>query len=110
MGVVGQVLDSTGKPVPHPFFLLVEGTKPNGDALRLIGYAGTASDIGVVEGLASGYIIQITDEPFNATQSFTIQLFDLENGRPLSPKVPFDTYADCERNAVLVNFVAVEQP
>ncbi len=108
MGVVGQVLDATGKPVPAPFFVLIQGVMPDGQPVRLVGYAGTASDIGEVEGLSSGFIIRITDAPFNSSGQFTVQLFDLTTGQPLSEPIPFDTYADCERNAVLVNFV--QQP
>ncbi len=104
MGVTGQVLDAQGKPVAEPFFLLVQG-KVNGQFVRIVGYAGTAPQLGNVEGQVSGFDIQITDQPFASSRVFTLQLFDLNTGEPLSEPVYFDTYADCERNVVLINFV-----
>ena len=104
LGVTGQILDAQGRPVPEPFFLLVQG-KVNGQIVRLIGYAGTAPQLGEVEGQVSGFDIKIADQPFASTGVFTLQLFDLNTGKPLSEPVPFDTFADCERNAILINFI-----
>lgn len=104
MGVTGQILDAQGRPVPEPFFLLVQG-EVNGQLVRLIGYAGTAPQLGEVEGQVSGFDIKIADQPFASTGVFTLQLFDLNTGEPLSEPVPFDTFADCERNAILINFI-----
>jgi len=104
MGVTGQILDAQGQPVPEPFFLLVQG-KVNGQIVRLIGYAGTAPQLGEVGGQVSGFDIKIADQPFASTGVFTLQLFDLNTGEPLSEPVPFDTFADCERNAILINFI-----
>ncbi len=104
LGVVGQVLDAQGRPVAQPFYLLVRG-QVNGQDVTLVGYAGTAPQLGLVEGQTSGFEILITETPFTSSGVFTLQLFDLNTGLPLSAPVPFDTFADCERNAVLINFV-----
>lgn len=109
LGVVGQVLDAQGRPVAAPFFVVVQG-QVNGQTFNRIGYAGTAPQLGQVEGQVSGFEVPLSDIPFNSTGLLTIQLFDLNTGLPLSPPVPFDTFADCERNAVLVNFVQQTLP
>lgn len=49
---------------------------------------------------------EVADKPVNSTQTLWLQLLD-QAGLPLSDKVFFDTYDDCEKNLILVYFKQV---
>jgi hypothetical protein len=53
-----------------------------------------------------GYEITLGDRPLDSDDALTVQLFD-QAMLPLSDKVTFDTFEDCDRNLILVNFKQV---
>ena len=54
----------------------------------------------------SGYEFKLSDAPVDSIQNLYVQLLD-QADLPLSEKFYFDTFNDCERNLVLVNFKQV---
>lgn len=99
LGLAGQVFDGQAAPLPN-LVVVVEG------------YLGETP----VEGLAltgsspaygpGGYEIVLGSLPVESSKALTISLFDLE-GNLLASRVALDTYADCGKNLILVNFEAV---
>jgi hypothetical protein len=59
---------------------------------------GTATQYG-----QGGYEFTLAEKPVASDQSLWVQLFD-QAMLPLSDKVPFSTYAECNKNLALVNF------
>ena len=101
MGVAGQALDMSGAPVP---FLIV----------RLGGYfQGQTYDLTTVTGSATQYgggsffEFTLADKPIASRGALWLQLEDIA-GIALSDKVYFDTYADCDRNLIILNFKQVK--
>jgi hypothetical protein len=99
MGVGGQALDKEGTPMAGLFTKL--GGDIDGQTLDppLLGMTGTATQYG-----AAGYELTIAGKPLASNRTLWIQLFDAEM-HPLSERISFDTFADCERNLILINFV-----
>lgn len=99
LGLAGQVFDAQAVPLPN-LLVVVEG------------YLGETP----VEGLAltgsspaygpGGYEIVLGSLPVESSKALTVSLFDLE-GNLLASRVALDTYADCGKNLILVNFEAV---
>jgi hypothetical protein len=97
MGVGGQVFGESGQPVG---MLMVElGGSLNGEIVEGFTLTGSASQWG-----PGGYEFQI-DDTLTASQSeLWIRVLNLD-GIPLSDRVYFETFEDCERSAILVNFI-----
>jgi hypothetical protein len=74
------------------------GGSLNGEAIELITISGTAAQYG-----PSGFEFKLGDAPVDSTQSLYVQLLD-QADLPLSDKFYFDTFNDCQKNLVLVNF------
>ncbi len=55
----------------------------------------------------AGYEFTILDEAQDSKESLWVQLLD-QTDVPLSPRVYFDTFADCSKNLVLINFRKVK--
>jgi hypothetical protein len=96
-GVAGTVVDLQGKPVV-------------GVLVRLLGYYnGRAVDMTTLTGGASawygesGYEFVLGDKPLDTNNTLALQLVD-QAMMPISNRVILDTFADCARNLVLVNF------
>ena len=51
----------------------------------------------------SGFEFTLSGTPLQTVESYWIQLQD-QAGNPLTDKIYFDTYADCKRNLILINF------
>ena len=98
-GIGGQVFDLQGSPVKG-IGVMVRGTY-NGKIIDISSLTLDASSYG-----PSGYEITLGDKPMNTHQSLYIQLFD-QAGLALSDKVYFDTYEDCEKNLLIINFKQV---
>lgn len=97
MGVAGQVFDSKQNPVSA---LVVEvGGALNGADLIRLSLTGIAPMYG-----PGGYEVVLANQAAETRGQLWIQVLDLV-GRPLSDRYSFDTYADCNRNLVLINFV-----
>jgi hypothetical protein len=101
MGVGGQVFDINNAPVIG-LIVHLGGNLP-GVALQtpLMSLTGVALNYG-----PSGYEFQLADQPIASRQSLWIQLLD-QQASPVSDKILFDTFADCNRNLILVNFKRV---
>lgn len=100
MGVGGNVYDMQGRPV---FGLMV----------KIGGYLGGKSvkEMTTLTGLAraygeSGYEFKLGDKPVASNNSLWIQLFD-QAQIPISEKITFDTYGECNKNLILINFKQV---
>lgn len=103
MGVGGQVLDMSRAPVVGMIVQL--GGRIPGVSLStpLLSLTGVALNYG-----PSGYEFQLTDRPVASKKILWIQLLD-QAGLPVSDKVYFDTYADCTKNLILINFMQVRK-
>ncbi len=99
LGVAGQVIDINGAPV---LGLIIEvggllDGKRIGDP-TLLQATGLATAYG-----DAGYEVKLADEPIASVGTLWIQVMD-QAGLPLSAKIEFDTYEDCERNLVIIYF------
>jgi hypothetical protein len=100
MGVGGWVSDLQNAPVPQ-IIIQLGGTLAS-TPFDLPSMTGTALQYG-----QAGYEFTLTDRPIASKKSLWLQLLD-QAGLALSPKVYFDTYDDCQKNLVLVNFKQVK--
>ncbi len=100
LSVGGQVLEADGAPIAPdpPVFVLARGLL-NGQPIQELGVVGLASQFG-----PAGYEIPLGQTAVASSQAVYVQLVDA-NGYALSEPYFFDTYADCERNVVIMNFV-----
>ncbi len=98
-GIAGQVFDDSGSPVLN-LVVRAAGTW-NGTTSNLLGMGLTGSALAYGTG---GYEIQLGATAVNSTGTVTVQLFDLA-GKALTSKVAVNTYADCGKNLVIVNFI-----
>ena len=99
-GVGGQVFDLKGSPIVG-YTIQLGGTL--GDAkLDLLSLTGTALQYG-----PAGYEFVISDKPANSKKTLWIQLLD-QAGLPLSSRITFDTFEDCQKNLILVNLRQVK--
>jgi hypothetical protein len=96
LGVVGQAFDKNNQPVSR-LIVEVDGVL-EGRTLLLLGLSGGAPDLG-----QGGYELMLSDHPVESHGSLWIQLFDIY-GIPQSKKIFFDTYGDCNRNLIMINF------
>jgi hypothetical protein len=92
MGFAGQVFD-------------LDGTEIQGLTIRSGEFSAITGDA-IAYG-PGGFEIQIGDEPVYSSGVFSIQVFD-STGQALSNQIFIDTYEDCERNLVLINFIKAE--
>lgn len=100
MGVAGQVFDKSGAPVGNMVVNL--GGTISGVNVDEIGMTGTTQAYG-----PQSFEIKISDQVI-AGKDLWIQLSDLA-GNPVSPKFYFETFNDCQKNLVIVNFNQVDQ-
>lgn len=97
MGVAGQVFDATGQPIDR-MVVRVEGILGNQavDALSLTSLA-TAYGPG-------GFEIELAQQTLNSSGALSIALYDLQ-GQQVSAQIPFNTFSDCAKNLIIVNFI-----
>jgi hypothetical protein len=100
-GIAGQVWDIQGRPLI-------------GYRVHLWGYYnGKTVDLTTLSGGAqawygeSGYEFVIGSSPINSTGKLSVELED-QSYMAISNKVTVNTYADCDKNLVLVNFQQVK--
>jgi hypothetical protein len=94
-GVAGQAFNRNGQPVSG-LLVKVSGVV-GGQPVERYAFTGGSLQIG-----PGGYEIALADFPFNSNGVLSLQLFD-SLGVPLSHPIIFDTYADCQRNLILIN-------
>lgn len=97
MGVAGRAFDLSGAPIEEGLFVQLEGTL-NGEPVKMLGMVGMVTTYG-----PGSYEFVLGDESIESTQTLWVQLFD-QAMLPLSDQVYFDTFADCEKNLILINF------
>jgi hypothetical protein len=100
MGVAGQVFDLKNSPITLGIIVQLGGVV-DGRVLNVNSLTGTATQYG-----PAGYEITLADH-VAANSSVWIRLLD-QSGIPISDRVFFDTYADCNKNLIIVNFKQVK--
>mgnify|MGYP005855404083 CR=1 FL=1 len=96
LGIGGQVFDKKGIPINN-LIVEVQGTLGSSEVLQL-------ALTGAVKGLGpGGFEIKIFDRPLKSNGQLRIQLFDL-SGFPLTDQLTFETFSECEKNFILINF------
>ena len=98
VGVAGQVFDEQQQPL-EGVVILVKGY-----------YNGKIVDTMVLSGLGEaygpgGFEVQVGDQSDETNNAVTLQLVN-QQFEPLSEPYPVVTYDDCQKNLVMVNFVA----
>lgn len=99
MGVAGRVFDIQGSPAIG-IRVLLQGYL-GGKSVNLLSLTGTASLYG-----PSGFEFTLADRPVASRGMLYIQLLD-QADLPLSPQITFDTFAECEKNLILIDFKQV---
>jgi hypothetical protein len=99
MGVAGQVFDLQNQPV-RGIRISLRGTL-DGSQIDLVSMTGTALIYG-----PAGYEFRLSNRPIASNQEVRLQLVD-QAGLPLSDVFYFDTYAECEKNLLVINFIEV---
>ena len=92
----GQAFDMQGAPIVGLTIQL--GGSLAGEPVNLLSLTGTAVQYG-----PAGYEFSLGDKPAASNSTLWVQLLD-QAGLPLSAKVYFDTFDDCSKNLVLINF------
>ncbi|HEY5572225.1 MAG TPA: hypothetical protein VIK64_04335 [Anaerolineales bacterium] len=95
-GIAGQATGLNGAPVVGLFVQL--GGSLQGQNLDKLSMTGTATQYG-----SAGYELSLGNDPVASSGTLWVQLFD-QAMLPLSEKIFFDTFADCDENLILVNF------
>jgi len=101
MGVAGNVYDLQGRPVIGLKVRLggvLNGKSITPERTTLTGLARAYGE--------SGYEFKLADQPIASTSALWIRLYDQQD-IPISDKTYFDTYNDCAKNLVLVNYKQV---
>lgn len=97
LGVGGRAFDLSGAAIEEGLFVQLGGTLGD-EPVEMLGM------IGVVDNYGPGsYEFVLGEEVFESTQDMWVQLFD-QAMLPLSEQIFFDTFADCNRNLILINF------
>lgn len=99
MGVAGHVVDLQDRPATGITVQLVGSL--NKLYVEQTSLTGTALAYG-----SSGYEFTLTNTPVASMKSLSVYLLD-QAGLQLSEKVTFDTFADCTKNLILINFKQV---
>jgi len=97
-GIGGQVFSKDGKPIGDQIVVKVTGTIEEKD-VEFLAVTGGYPALG-----PGGYEITLADHLAGTNNSLFLQLFDL-NGIAVSPLISFNTYSDCTKNLVVLNFV-----
>lgn len=94
MGIAGQAFNLEGNPIIG-LVVHLEGGGINQDSIT-----GTKTAYG-----AGGYEFFINNRPVQTIGEYKIQLRDQNGSTPLSDMIVVNTFADCSKNLLLVNFV-----
>jgi hypothetical protein len=99
LGVGGQVFDLQGSPVVG--YTIQLGGDINGTPIDMLSLTGTALQYG-----QAGYEFTMANKPAVSVKTVWLQMLD-QAALALSPRVYFDTFDDCQKNLVLINFKQV---
>jgi hypothetical protein len=97
LGIGGQVMSLNGEAV-RGLFVQLGGSFPGIDRVDNITMTGLAPQYGT-----GGFEITLYNELVATDHTLWVQLLDQQN-LPLSDKIYFDTYADCEKNLIIMYF------
>ncbi len=98
MGVAGQVFDEQNHEIQE-LLVVIGNALDEGDG-EWSAITGAALAYG-----PGGFEIQLSDAPIDTTQTFWIEI-RTPNGTLISERFLFDTFSDCERNLILINFIS----
>jgi hypothetical protein len=101
LDVAGQATSMSGSPV-FGLFVQVGGSLAGQQVDTRLSMTGTAPQYG-----QGGFEFTIADQPIASDGTLWIQLLDQAN-LPLSEKVYFDTYEDCDKNLIIIYFTQVK--
>jgi hypothetical protein len=101
MGVAGQATSLNGGPAAG-LIVQVGGSLNNQLFETRISLTGAVPQYG-----QGGYEIQLADQAIDSKGALWIQLVDVSN-LPFSDKIYFDTYSDCKKNLIIINFKQVK--
>lgn len=107
MGVAGHVFDMSGAPISLGIVIVLGGSlggQPVHESGELTTLPNTAPQYG-----PGAFEFKLADEPIDSTGTLYLQLLD-QARLPLSDRVFFDTFADCNKNLILIDFQQVRQP
>ena len=102
LGIAGQVFGEDGKPSLNKV-IMVTG-KIEGKAVGIVGVTGVPEADIYGPG---GFEIQIADHVFASEKALTVQVYNLDSV-PISDSIPFDTFTDCRKNLIIINFQFAE--
>jgi hypothetical protein len=102
LGVAGQVFGPDGLPVLN----LIVSVKGKLGATEVDVFSMTGLPQGDPYG-PGGYEIKLADQTSSTNDSLTIQVFDLQ-AMPLSSPLSFNTFSECDKNLVIINFTTDE--
>lgn len=97
MGVAGRAFDLSGAPIEQGLFIQLEGTL-NDEPVKMFATVGMDTPYG-----PGSYEFFLGDEPIASSQTLWVQLSD-PSELPLSDKIYFDTFVECDKNLILINF------
>lgn len=97
LGVGGRVLGLDGSPVTPGVIVRLVG-RLNGQRVSIDTLSGTATQYG-----ESGFGFQLADRPIASSGQLSVQLLD-QAYLPMSDRITFDTYDDCDRNLIFITF------
>lgn len=100
LGVAGQVFGVDGAAVQGLIVMVGQDSLEGDDEFSTL--TGLAQAYG-----PGGYEIVLLDQAVETSATYWVQIYD-NGGTPVTERVGFDTFEDCERNLVLMNFVPQE--
>jgi hypothetical protein len=96
MGIAGQVFNQAGSPMEN-VVVVAEGSIGN-DPLEQISLTSLASAYG-----PGGYELPLANHTIESANIIYLSIYDL-NGNLLSQPLAIETFDDCEKNLIIVNF------
>ena len=101
VGVAGQAVDIQGRPI-NGIPVQVGGSINGVEMQVLYGLTGTVPEYG-----QAGYEITLPTKPINSKGKIWVRLLDQSAMIQISEQVYFDTFSDCQKNLILINFKQV---
>ncbi len=100
-GVAGQATSLNGESV-RGLFVQLGGSMPGEETVDKLAMTGLAPQYG-----DGGFEFTLADKLVASSGTLWIQLFDQQN-LPLSDRIYFDTYDDCQKNLIIIYFDQVK--
>ena len=96
--LAGHITDIDNNPLVH-MTVQVSGVL-NGELIFLEAFSGTNTNYTI-----SGWEIKLADAPAESFQSITVALYEQGGWEPISQELVIDTFNDCSRNLIEINFI-----